>query len=157
MTPHAHIRHRLPGRARLRLPEARGDASYFAALEEWLASLDEVQSARGDYRTGGLLLLHTESSLESVAERASAAGWFHLESPQETPLSGMAEVNALLSRFDARLRNASREELDLRALLFLTLMALAVRQILRGQIMAPAVTLLWYAQGLLNGIPVREQ
>ncbi|MFA9459596.1 HMA2 domain-containing protein [Thiohalorhabdus methylotrophus] len=153
MTPRAQIRHRLPRRARLRIPDMRGDAAYFAALEEWLGALEAVESVRADPRTGGVLIRHAESALDTLAARAEAEGRFRL-APQEQPSASMDEVLARLRGIDARLNSASRGEVDLRAALFLVLLALAARQTLQGQVMAPAITLLWYARDLLKQEPV---
>jgi hypothetical protein len=52
-------------------------------------------------------------------------------------------------RLDGVLRRVTGGQLDVRALAFLALAGGALYQLLRGQILAPAATLGWYAAALL--------
>jgi len=133
----------------------RGDPAYFSALADWLAGLDGVDDVRTDYRTGGVLVLHPHKPLEALRDRAYEAGWFLLEDLEVAPLPGMDTMERRIRDFDERLGRASQGELDMRALLFLLLMGMAGRQVLQGQVAAPAVTLLRYAMDLLGNNPFR--
>ncbi|MGZ4971104.1 MAG: hypothetical protein ACXV7H_16465, partial [Methylobacter sp.] len=55
-----------------------------------------------------------------------------------------------LNRFDESLMDLSQGRIDSRSLFMLTLTGLAIHQITRGNIMAPASSLLWYAIELLR-------
>lgn len=150
MSPRAVVRHRLPGRARLRIAEERGDTAYFSSLANWLMGLDGVRVVRADPRTGGVLILHPQRSLEDLRDRAREERWFRLEDLDEAPIPGLRGVEDRLRFIDQGLSRISRGEIDLRAVLFLVLVGLAGRQVWNGQVMVPAVTLLWYARDLLG-------
>jgi hypothetical protein len=51
-----------------------------------------------------------------------------------------------------RLQDLSGQSLDLRSLALPLLLTLGLRQLLRGQFAAPAVTVFWYAAALLTPI-----
>ena len=158
MTPQARVDHRLPGRVRLRIPAQQGNPPYFTALAEALGAWAGVERVHGNPRTGGVLIVHSGIGLDALAQRANDAGWFELPSlspPPATPLIAVAERRlAGLSRW---LQAATRGEVDGRAVVFLVLIALAGRQILKGQYhVAPTVTLLWYAGQLLMDLPTNR-
>lgn len=52
-------------------------------------------------------------------------------------------------RLDGAIRSLAGEEIDLASVGFVTLGAMGLYQLARGQILAPAVTVLWYAASVL--------
>ncbi len=58
MVPEARIVHRIAGRMRVRVLSRKGDAAYFATVEESVRSLHGVESVEADPLTGGILIRH---------------------------------------------------------------------------------------------------
>jgi hypothetical protein len=58
-------------------------------------------------------------------------------------------LKEIASSLERELRGLAPGAPDLRTMLFLSLGALAMAQVARGQVMAPAVSLFWYALDLL--------
>jgi hypothetical protein len=139
----AHICHLIPGRVRLRIPDRRGDIKYFTLLHRKLAALDGIQAVVVNPSTSSLLISHS-SAVKRLIEYAKAENLFEV-----TPDRFSAPVSDIISgqafSVNQRLRALSFGRLDLSSLAFLILLCLAIVQILRGQFLAPATTLLWYA------------
>jgi hypothetical protein len=124
--PAAFLAHASEGRARLRVPERRGDAGYFSSSAARLAQFEGVLAVTPRAVTASLVIEH-EGDFAAIAERARALGLFALEpAPQEeNPAARLAAPR-----------------------LAAVLGALAVVQLLRQRVLPPAVTLLWYAAAL---------
>jgi hypothetical protein len=150
MIPAAHVDHHLPGRVRLRIPDHRGDARYFSDLVGNLQALEGVSEVVANPQTGGVLIRHPGLGLQALGERAQEAGWFQLSDPAERHPGALVQVRQRLEALSDGVGGFTRGEVDGRALLFLVLIALAGRQLLKGQVVAPTVTLLWYAGQLLR-------
>jgi len=85
--------------------------------------------------------------LDTVRAYAREHGLFEL--PGTGPLHLAASVLHGARRLDSGLRTLSGGDLDLRGLAFLALAGGALYQLLRGELLAPAATLGWYAAALL--------
>jgi hypothetical protein len=143
----AHICHLIPGRVRLRIPNRRGDIKYFTVLHRKLAVLDGVQVVVVNPSTSSLLISHS-LAVNRLIEYAKAENLFEV-----TPDKPSAPVSEIISgqalSVNQRLRALSFGRLDLSSLAFLVFLCLAIVQILRGQFLVPATTLLWYAMQTL--------
>jgi hypothetical protein len=123
MIPSAEIVHRVNGRLRLRVPERRGDAPWFAATRKALAGFPGVLRVTANPDTGSFLIRGKDLALRRIPEIAEDRGWFALSGPDRSrrpagdALAGLAPV----------------------------FFGLAALQAARGQIMVPALSLLWYA------------
>jgi hypothetical protein len=139
----AHICHLIPGRVRLRIPSRRGDIKYFTLVHRKLAALDGVQLVVVNPSTSSLLISHS-LAVNRLIEYAKVENLFEV-----TPNRPSAPVSDIISEHarsvEQRLRALSFGRLDLSSLGFLVFLCLAIMQILRGQLFAPATTLLWYA------------
>jgi hypothetical protein len=80
MTYVGEIAHELPGRIRIRVPAARGDAAAFARLVEDVASAPDVVEVQGSARTGSLTVYGGRGNgrVRAALERA---GLFEFETP----------------------------------------------------------------------------
>jgi hypothetical protein len=141
MLPAARIEHRIAGRLRLRIPEMRGDNAYFERLEDALARIEGAGAVSVRARTGSVLLEDFSTGLPAFTRAAREAGWFELIAESAPPERGTRDrgVGPL---------DVLTQDLDLAALrpsLVLILLALAALQVARGQVMVPALTLLWFA------------
>jgi hypothetical protein len=139
----AHICHLIPGRVRLRIPSRHGDSNYFTLLHKKLAALDGVQLVVVNPSTSSLLIRHS-LAVNRLIEYAKAKNLFEV-----TPDRPSAPVSDIISgharSVEQHLRALSFGRLDLSSLGFLVFLCLAIMQIIRGQFLAPATTLLWYA------------
>lgn len=145
MSTRAHIEHRTRGRMRLRVPERRHDQGFFLSLKNALEELELVESVQINPRTAGVLIGFAEGAEEVVLE---ALAGLELIEMGELPAPAIPALTALLretGHVNRRIREQTGDSADLNTLLFITLFGLALRQLLRGEIMAPAVPLFWYA------------
>jgi hypothetical protein len=155
--PSAYIKHQLPGRVRLKIPQKRGDFRYFDRIAELFTDCPGITQLQLNPPAASILICHgTETDFLNIAEFAQTNGLFTLtEQPEEEtfsipylPIPTLTTTG--LSRVDESLLDFSQGRLDGRSLLFLALIGLAVRQMAKGNIMGPATTLLWYAFSLLK-------
>jgi hypothetical protein len=134
--PTAHVVHRLPGRLRLRVEGRRGDRAWFDEAATTLAMLAGVEEVATSPRTSSIMLRHSRPA-DDVLAAAAARGLFQLAD------ADLGEGSAA-----ARLR-AAAVGLSASEGLALVLTLAALRQLWRGQILPPAVTLLAYAATVL--------
>lgn len=136
MLPEATVTHALPDRLRLRVREKRRDVRYFAAVDEWLSALPDALDHDVQPLTGSILF-HRDAAfaLHDFADQARQAGMFNLTMPVPDAMrseSGDPLTEMLWSRY-------------LRHAMVGLLVAMAIVQINRGQIMAPAISMLSHA------------
>lgn len=127
--PVAVLVHSMPGRARLRIAERRGDAVFFAAIATGLSALPGVYHVDVRPLTGSIVIAHGPP-VARIGAAAAKAGLF--------TLTEVAEEAA----------DWPELPIDPRLAMTLGLGLVAVWQLLRGQIFPPAVTAAWYAAHL---------
>lgn len=154
--PVAYIKHQLPGRVRLKIPQKKGDFEYFDRIAELFSVCPDVSQLQLNPVAGSLLICHgTETQFLNIAEFAHSNGLFTLIDPPEEiitiPHVPLARLTANgLGNIDELLMGFSRGRLDSRTLLIMALIGLAVRQGSRGNMMGAASSLIWYAFRLLK-------
>ena len=141
--PTARIEHRLPGRLRLRLPAMRGDHDFFSELEEAFAAHPALGAVTLSPATASILFEDIELGDRSFERLARKEEWFEVQwarpqrtDPGSTPNRPGANAMAALS--------------EMRPSLAIILVALALVQAARGQLMVPALSLLWFAYVLIQ-------
>ncbi len=125
--PEALVAHESPGRLRLKVPERRGDAAFFAEVGGRLAEAPGVREVETNARTASLLIRHA-SSRQALLDWAGAQG---LLTPAARP-------------FAPRRRRPERAP-EWRHLLAGCVALLALVQAFRGQLLGPAATLAFMA------------
>ena len=143
--PVGYVAHVLPGRVRVRVPARRGDAAFFDRVAERLGELPSVTSVIATPLTGSVVVEFT-GEIQALALAAMALSdevRLELAPPPTAPL--MLRVRREVAAADAAIREATGGELDARAAAFCVLLAFSALQLLRGNLLAPTVTLLWYA------------
>jgi hypothetical protein len=144
------IVHQIEGRTRLRLRERPEDEAQVPAFVERLAALGGIELV--DYRpaTGSLIVEHPELDVPGLATAVAQAGGIiePAGGPPPRPNSLMP-VRVGLDQVDGLLNRMTAGGVDMRTLAFTVLVGLAVRQLLRGELMPPAMTLLSWATDLL--------
>jgi hypothetical protein len=147
MTPAAHIAHRLQDRVRLRIPEKRHDTSYFALVADAFAALPGIRGVQANALTGSLLLHHHAVSPERISAFAQERSLFCVVAKRNDVMPLSARLSAGLHEFDDKIRVHSDGRLDFWGAVFLLLAGVSIIQVAKGNILAPASTLLWYALG----------
>lgn len=128
--PLAELVHAMPGRARLRIAEKRGDAAFFSAIALRISALPGVLQVDARPLTGSIVIEHGPP-IAQIAARAAEARLFTLvETPTEEPAAWPAPP------IEPRLAAAG------------VLGLIAVWQLLRGRLFPPALTAAWYAAHL---------
>lgn len=137
--PAARIVHAVPGRMRLRVMAKRGDRDWFDEAAASLAMIAGVEGVATSARTASIRVEHSRPG-EAVLAEAARRGVFTL------PADG--EEAATEGTAGERLRAAAGGFTASEGLAFVLALA-ALRQVWRGQILPPAVTLLAYAATVL--------
>ena len=139
----------MAGRTRLRVLPRQRDAEFFARVQSHLLQLDGVDHVETNALTASVLIVH-HLDADELVRRCEAAGLFTLCTPTGT-------VTPLATQVYTRARTATRAfasmsdgRVDLAALAFVTLVGLAIHQGRRGQLLGPAVTLLFQAVTALS-------
>jgi hypothetical protein len=155
--PSAYIKHQLPGRVRLKIPQKRGDFRYFDRIAELFTGYKGITQLQLNPPAASILICHaTKIDFLNIAEFAQTNGLFTIiEQPEEEtfsiphlPIAKLASTG--LSRLDESLMDFSQGRLDGRTLLIMALIGLAGRQMSRGHVLGAASSLLWYAFRLLK-------
>ncbi len=155
--PYAYIKHQLPGRVRLKIPQKRGDFGYFDRIAELFADCRGITQLQLNPPAASVLICHvTGTDFLNIVEFAQTNGLFTvIEQPEEEtfsiphlPIPKLTSKG--LNRIEESLMDFSQGRLDGRSLLILILIGLSARQITKGHILGPASTLLWYAFSLLK-------
>lgn len=159
MSAAAQLSHRIPGRVRLKIIDRKGNADYFASLEQSLQGCPGLLDVQCNPLTGSVLLQHDpKTPFESILARVEAMGLFRVvavtapsASVGETPGPSIGELAARgVDLLNAGLSEASHGRLDLPSFYFLGFLGLGIREFARGHVMPPAVTLLWRALEVLQ-------
>lgn len=151
--PAARVTHLTTGRLRLKVPEKRRDKAFFDDAAERLATWDSIERVEANPLTASLLI-HFSDLQRLFLEAAAKNDLFEIDfdrafAPQSDPVVTRAAIRSFETA-DLTLRRWTQNELDIRGLLFLLLLAGGAYQLLRGRLAAPAPTLLWYAGDLLG-------
>lgn len=160
MSVAAYVCHRLPGRARLKFPSRKGAVDFFEALMASLQNGPGITDLQCKPATGSLLILHDPATgLETILDYAQERGLFRCEAPPPPAPVKSPSISAIASQglelFDSGLSAASKGRVDLPSVYFLTFLGLGARELARGHIMPPAVTLLWRSLEILTKVTQR--
>jgi len=149
------IAHQIEGRTRLRAMQRPVDAGALKIFAEQLAQQPGIEILDLRETTGSLVIEHPSLDATELTERVSHAGGAIV---QEAPApdvrrDNLAVVRERMGNLDSMLAQLSAGGLDMRTLSFLVLFSLGITQLLRGQIMMPAFSFLWYAFELVKMNP----
>jgi hypothetical protein len=148
--PQAHVSHVTGGRVRFRIPARRLDEAYFAALKQQVGEWPGITQVDVNPLTASVLVFFTEGT--DALARAAQSDLFELAEapPAPSPVPIAVTARRRLEQADIRLREMSGGSTDVRSLAVVGLVAAGASQLLRGNVAAPAVTLLWYATDALR-------
>jgi hypothetical protein len=146
--PAAHCVHKLPTRARLRIPSRKGDGAFFASLKEWLHRCEQVTGVAVNAGTGGVLIFYT-GDFSAVTTYAETQGIFRLASKKQNPDTLTNVTMTTYKNLDARLKSLTGGEIDLPGAAYLALVGAGIYKIAKGNFTAPAwYTAFWYAMNI---------
>ena len=148
MLPIATISHAFEGRIRFRIPSRKGQVSYFAQVEAAFAAHGGVSYVETNPLTGSVLLYHN-THVDELVDDALAQGLFRVQSQAVSPNQALNVAADWMDQAGALLQRLSQGTIDLQELLFVVLLGASMLQILRGDVLGPASTLLAYAIGIL--------
>jgi hypothetical protein len=152
MVPIAHICHAIAGRLRIRVPAKRRDTSYLLNAQQKLASLHGVDSVEANPITG-TLLLHHHLNPQAIVEFARGQDLFTITTPDNTAARDSETVSerayGALRALDQYVRGLSGGGTDFWGVIFLVMLGLGIKELIKGNISSPATTMLWYAVGAL--------
>jgi hypothetical protein len=143
----------------LKIVDRKGSTDYFASLKTKLRDCPGLLEVSCNPVTASVLLVHDLATpLEAILARAEALGLFRVVAPQpaQQPVVSMpgASIGTLASRgvelLNGGLSGASQGRLDLPSIYFLGFLGLGVRELARGHVMPPALTLLWRSVQILQ-------
>jgi hypothetical protein len=151
--PLARVCHFTSGRLRLKIPEKRRDDSFFKTVAERLAGWDSVDRVEVNPLTASVLV-HFSDVAALFADNALRNDLFAVDYDALEDADGAPALTERAARLwsgaDVALRRWTGGAADIRSTVFLVLLAGGIYQLLRGNIAAPAATLLWYAGATLR-------
>src|SRR5690606_28767256 len=141
----AFIVHELSGRFRLRVPDKRNDKAFFDVLADRLSECPGVTNVEFNVHTGSVLLFHAAAVPASdVIRYAEQAELFSVKPLPATAARTLGQqATKGLEAFDRGLASLSGGLVDLQAAFLVLLVGMAIYQVRRGQVLAPAVPLRW--------------
>ena len=152
--PQAHVCHFATGRLRVKIPEKRRDDGFFERVRQQLSHWDGVERVAVNPLTASVLVEFSDLAA-LFGENALKNDLFEvdydaLQAIGEEPPVLTEQAADVFARADATVRRMTSGGADLRSAIFLLLIAGGIYQLLRGNIAAPAATLLWYAGATLR-------
>jgi hypothetical protein len=133
----------------VRIGERRGDSTYFERVSQALTRSEGVTHCHANPTTGTILIEHA-APLEQVLRFAEAQQLFCVDRLEPRQVAGRLRAAQGLKRIDAEVRQLTGGEADLRTVALAGLISLGVVQLIRGDVLAPAVTLFWYALATMH-------
>ncbi len=147
--PQAFLVHQCKGRVRLRIPERRQDDAYFTLMEKQLSAIPGINGIKVNPISGTVLLLISQDiSLNALSQPNHLQDLFHLACDADHPLT--SRVAADLLEINKHVQRVKEDRLDMDGLYASILILLAIVQLLRGNSLGPASSLLWDAIQLLR-------
>lgn len=148
------IAHLSAGRLRIRIPERRRDEAWFRSIAERFSVWDSIDRVEVNPLTASVLFHFTDRDA-LFAEMGRRNDLFAIEEPaaaadEHNPAAVTERARRLWAGADKALRRVTGGSTDIRNAAFLMLVASTLYQLLRGQVMPPALTSLWYAGDMLS-------
>ncbi len=145
MAPTARVCHSLPGRLRIRIDACRRDEAFFGRLAAALAGVPGVLSVQANPITATVLIAHTLDP-QRMCHELESLGCLSLAPSDSNP----SQAPSTFAAGGGAAGAAPRIPADARGLAILALFGMAIHQAIEGNVMVPAVSLLWYAYNLLE-------
>lgn len=158
----AQIIHTAPGRIRFRVPAKRRDTFFFEELQNDCRGFSGVKQVSTNVLTGSVLLLYEDIEPDALIGHIRNHPLLDFES-KDYPIGQSGEVfiataqqtaaqkaSSTYASLDSTLKEFSNGFIDLRSVLFISLVMFAVRQLTQGAVFGNAITLFLYALQLIR-------
>jgi len=145
MTEVAYIVHKIPGRVRLRIRAKRQDPAYFEELCRQLQPLNCLEDVRVNCNTGSIILRHAETPYAEVETELRQLQLFEIAEGPEPETPALRPLQSGISKLDQLIREESLGVANLRTIVVVAAALLAIRQFRRGELLGPALPMLWNA------------
>ncbi|AKF10223.1 hypothetical protein DB32_007372 [Sandaracinus amylolyticus] len=145
--PDAFAVHRTRRRARLRVPERRGDAAFFERLADALRAAPGVIEVRADPRTAGVLVRH-DGELDVIAAHATRSGLVTWREQGDRDV--LAELRERMRATDAELHARTQGRWSLDSIAFFALLGAGLFQVASGSILPAGVSMLTKAFSMVE-------
>jgi len=154
--PTANVVHRTSGRLRVKVPEKKGDERFFASMAERMAKCPGVQKVEANPITGSVLFLHAATPRQ-IDRFATSHDLFRFSLLRAVRKTLFGDVANLFGDWNRRLKVSTGGGMDIPSLIFLSLVASGIYQVLRGNLVMPAwYTAFYYALGIFTRGYVEE-
>lgn len=140
----AYLVHSMPGRVRFKIPERRGDVAFFNEIESLLRKCRGVENVAVNPATGSAVIFYS-GALEALVAEALRNGLSSVLDVRMSMPPALDRMRGEFARLNERVAGMTGGETDLIALTLFGLLAFGAVQLLRGNVLAPATTLIWYA------------
>jgi hypothetical protein len=147
--PEGKVVHLTPKRIRIKVPAKRYDHSFFDAARERLSARENVRCVEVNPATGSILL-HSSDARALLRELERDGAFVLVERAAKEEALSLDGVRRQLADWEQDFRRWTGMGQDARIYIFVVLVLSAVYQLSRGNIFAPAATLLWYASEALR-------
>jgi hypothetical protein len=129
----------------MRVPARRHDAAFFADVARRLKQCEGIEDVRVNPVTASVLVVHA-TTVQAIAAFAAQQGLFSIR-PERVRSDERARSQAVVRHVPSRTgQDEDESRVDKHArMLSATFAGLGTLQTFRGQVMAPALTLFWYA------------
>lgn len=152
--PEARVVHATNRRLRLKIAERRGDEQFFSGVERQLGGWDSVERVETNPLTGSVLVHFSEPAAlfadNALKNQLFTVSYDDLAASRDQAASVTEWAARRVGDADHAVLRWTGGAADIRAVVFLMLVGAGAVQLLRGNIMAPAATLLWYAGAMLR-------
>lgn len=148
MLPAGYIAHRIGDRVRVRIPERKGDAAYFMRVERDLSACERVMYVEANPLTASILLRYHGTN-DDLRRDAISQGLFAITEMPPPVNPALTAATERIDQLDRFLQRSSNGSIDLLEAAFVGLIGASIVQVLRGQALGPASTLLAHALAIL--------
>ena len=148
----AEVVHNLEGRTRFKIPSLKGDEEGFKILKEQLLKIESITSVETSPITGTLLLSYSKD-IEPTLLLGIIIKLLGLEEKIKAGNESLItrEVRNIEESMTLAIEEKTNGLLDLRSVLFLSLMALGIRNLIKyPNLTPPAFNYLWGAYTIIN-------
>lgn len=150
--PVANIVHQARGRMRLQVWEKRKDHAYFETVRPQLEALADIDEVRVNSITGSIVLLFTLQSHAELKNSLQQLALFEIAEDVHQETTAFTSLDSGLTGIEQVLKSGTAGGVDLRTVAFLGMMGLTIHQILRGNVLGPALPMIWNAYSLIDRI-----
>ena len=144
----AYVSHLTPGRMRIKILSKKGDTTFFSSLAERLSGCTGIDRVEANALTGSVLFIHTVET-EVIAGYGDANHFFRLVKKQPLQPTISRRISETFKTMNKEVTDFTGGEIDIPGAVFLSLLAMGIYQISRGNFGAiPWYTAFWYAMNI---------